>query len=441
VNNGDPLNRLDVVIVGDGYTSGEMSAFAAHAEQFVSGFFVQEPFREYQRYFNITRIDVASAESGADHPDRYPAVYRNTAFDASYYCGGIQRLVCVDPSKVISAISILPPAQRDVVLVLVNDEEYGGSGGSVAVASIHPSSLEIVMHELGHTIGFLADEYGGSTCTIYAEPSEANTTAQSDSSGIKWSMWIDSTTPIPTETNSPGFPGLYQGSKYCDNALYRPTYNSKMRSLYEPFEQINTEQLVRRFYNFASPIDEIAPSGYFLSVTRGQSQTFSVATTMPFSRDLDIAWTVDGQLSGSGPAFTLDTTGFTTGSHLVEVVVRDTTPMVRSDPEQLLSAAASWSVDVTATNQAPVVNAGPDQSIKRSVTGTLNGTVSDDGLPSGSAVTVRWTKVSGPGKVTFGAPNALSTSAKFSVRGTYTLRLTATDGQLSRYDQIRIIVW
>src|SRR5689334_6002111 len=62
-NNGDPANRVNMVILGDGYTSAELGKYAADAENAVTGFFAQEPFKEYQRYFNVFRVDVVSAES------------------------------------------------------------------------------------------------------------------------------------------------------------------------------------------------------------------------------------------------------------------------------------------------------------------------------------------------------------------------------------------
>jgi hypothetical protein len=440
IQNGDPANRLDLVIVGDGYTANEMGAFASQVSQFVAGMFVQDPFREYQRYFNVKRMDIVSPESGADHPEQSPAVFRNTAFDATYNCWGTQRLICVDTSKVITAVSVLPPAQRDIVLVIVNDAQYGGSGGSVPVASIHADSVEIVLHELGHTIGLLGDEYGGSSCVANGEPSEPNVTSQTDPSMIKWNAWIDEETSVPTVTNSPAEPGLYLGSRYCDNVLYRPTYNSKMRSLNLPFDQINSEQMVLRFYDFASPIDSVSPASTYISLAKGAVQNFSVATPTPFSHSLNISWLVDGQLLGTTPGFVLNTSTLAAGSHTVDLVVRDGTSMVRNDPEGLLSEEASWTVDVTAANSAPSVNAGPNKTTLKSTPLTLVGAVDDDGLPSGSPVTVRWTKVSGPGSVSFSASRALVTTVSFSAKGTYKLRLTASDGQLSAFDEVQIVV-
>src|SRR6476661_2799951 len=118
-NNGDPANRVNMVILGDGYTSAELAKYAMDAENAVAGFFAQEPFKEYQRYFNVFRIDVTSAESGADHPEAIPPISKNTAFDAAYNCDNIERLICVDVSKVnaVLANSGIGADRQDIVLV------------------------------------------------------------------------------------------------------------------------------------------------------------------------------------------------------------------------------------------------------------------------------------------------------------------------------------
>jgi hypothetical protein len=107
-----------------------------------------------------------------------------------------------------------------------------------------------------------------------------------------------------------------------------------------------------------------------------------------------------------------------------------------------LSASDTLSVTVYPSgpvNQPPVVNAGPDTSVIFPAAVSLAGSVADDGLP-GSDVTLLWTKDSGPGSVTFGDPGASSTSAAFSVAGTYLLRLTADDGALTAFDTVSVTV-
>jgi hypothetical protein len=95
-------------------------------------------------------------------------------------------------------------------------------------------------------------------------------------------------------------------------------------------------------------------------------------------------------------------------------------------------------------NTAPVVSAGVDQSVALagvSVDATLTATASDDGLPAPAALAYTWSTLppANPA-VTFSNPNALSTRATFTAAGVYTLRLTATDGLLSAFDDVVVTV-
>src|SRR4029077_2297787 len=93
------------------------------------------------------------------------------------------------------------------------------------------------------------------------------------------------------------------------------------------------------------------------------------------------------------------------------------------------------------TNRAPVVNAGADRTITLPATTSLTGTATDDGQPAPPAqLTSTWSKVSGPGTVTFGNANALSTTASFSTAGAYTLRLSASDSALTSTDDVIVTV-
>ncbi|HEX7507829.1 MAG TPA: AGE family epimerase/isomerase, partial [Polyangia bacterium] len=95
---------------------------------------------------------------------------------------------------------------------------------------------------------------------------------------------------------------------------------------------------------------------------------------------------------------------------------------------------------VTTTNTAPVVNAGADRTVTLPSTLPIAGTVTDDGLPTPPALTITWSKTSGPGTATFSPANATTTTVTFSVAGTYVLRLTASDGALSAYDEVQVTV-
>ncbi len=89
-------------------------------------------------------------------------------------------------------------------------------------------------------------------------------------------------------------------------------------------------------------------------------------------------------------------------------------------------------------NTPPVVNAGSDRNTVVGTAVSLDGTVTDDGRPG--PFTSVWSKISGPGTVTFGNASAIDTTASFSSAGTYVLRLTANDGQYTTYDEVTVIV-
>jgi IgA Peptidase M64 len=364
-NNGDPANRVDIVVLGDGYTAAQLPQYAAQVNKFISGLFAQEPFRQYQRYFNVHRVDVTSNQSGAGRD-----VPQDTALGAFYNCSGIQRLVCVDVSAVNDVIrrSALAADLRDVIIVIVNDSEYGGSGGAVAVASTHPEIVELVLHELGHSFGLLADEYDTDPqlCDDTGEPPEPNVTAQTGRNLIKWNSgggpptgWIAPTTAIPT--TAPAAVGLFEGARYCTTGLYRPTFDSKMRSLNRPFEEVNSEQLVKRIYNWVSPIDSSEPLASSINLTANGTQEFRVQTPAPTNDTLKVTWKVDDIEIGSGNLFSLSAVTLDPGSHTVAAVAEDLTPFVRDDPANILTDTRTWRVNVDSALVRPdtMIVSGP----------------------------------------------------------------------------------
>jgi hypothetical protein len=143
-----------------------------------------------------------------------------------------------------------------------------------------------------------------------------------------------------------------------------------------------------------------------------------------------------GTVTFGNPSSLQTTAAFTVaGTYTLRLTVSDSMFSTSDDVVVTVNAAGA-----TPINKAPVVNAGPDQTTTLSAGANLLGSVSDDGLPTGSAVTKTWSKVSGPGNVTFGNASSVTTTATFSVAGTYTLRLTANDSLLSSSDDVVITV-
>jgi RHS repeat-associated protein len=108
--------------------------------------------------------------------------------------------------------------------------------------------------------------------------------------------------------------------------------------------------------------------------------------------------------------------------------------------DSALTAFDEITVAANFANQPPVVNAGPDQTGDTQTPITLSGRVTDDGLPAGTSLTLTWSKVSGPGAVTFANAQSAATSATFSDVGAYVLQLSANDSQLTTNDQVTVQV-
>jgi len=112
-----------------------------------------------------------------------------------------------------------------------------------------------------------------------------------------------------------------------------------------------------------------------------------------------------------------------------------------TDPARRPKLTITYETSQTPSNQAPSVSAGSDLAVTLPASASLDGTVTDDGLPNPpGTVSTGWTRVSGPGTVTFGNASAVDTTASFSAAGTYVLRLTANDGEFTRSDDVSVVV-
>ncbi|GGP57148.1 M64 family metallopeptidase [Saccharothrix coeruleofusca] len=239
---GAPDARFDLVFVGDGYTSAELASYHQHVVSKWEELSAVEPFRSYKQYFNVWQVNVVSAESGVDN-DPALGVNRDTALDMGFWCQGrdtqTERLLCVNQTKANQFAALAP--QADQVIALGNTAKYGGAGGGVATAAgANALAGQIAVHELGHSIGGLADEYDYPYETYTgAEPREPNVTA--DPTGAKWSAYLGQPSP------DGGVVGAYQGARYYKYGLYRPTEDSIMRTLGREFNSIGRDVMVNAF--------------------------------------------------------------------------------------------------------------------------------------------------------------------------------------------------
>ena len=345
---GPPEQRIDLVILGDGYRAQDQDKLSADAQTAAGLVFGLTPFAEYAGLFNVKLIHVTSNQNGADQGS-YGAT-RDTALGANFGCYGIDRLLCVDDAKVLSVAAADVP-EADLVVVLVNDPKYGGSGGPVVVISTQEQALPQLPHEMGHSLGDLADEYtaaypGFPACSPTLDCAEPNVTLRSTRDSLKWKAWVASSTPIPTPAGA-GYDGVgcFDGARYLETGVYRPVDEAcLMRNLSVDFCPVCAEGLVRALWGRVSPIDSLTPPA--TEPVRGCGAiTLSVATPTLTPSSLRFAWSVDGALQAeTRPSFTLEPTAAGGPDRVVTVRISDTTPLVRSDPQAALVETAQWTV-------------------------------------------------------------------------------------------------
>jgi|GEM_PF-3341271 len=151
--------------------------------------------------------------------------------------------------------------EYDMPVVMVNEAESGGSGGTISVLSAHSSSRGIVEHEIGHSVAGLVDEYD--IDYMYYTIEAPNNTAVTNPTNIRWKDWIEVGTQIPTPENmaTDAKVGLFDGSMYQTSGWYRSSYNSLMKSRFRPPGEVNRHEFVLSIYRNVDPIEASQPVG------------------------------------------------------------------------------------------------------------------------------------------------------------------------------------
>ncbi|MGO9348971.1 MAG: IgA Peptidase M64 [Terriglobales bacterium] len=199
---GDPATKVDLLVLGDGYTAGERAKFEKDAHRFMDALFSTSPFREHQKDFNVWGLCPAAEESGVSRPSS--GIYRRSPLGAAYDTFGTERYVLTTENRALRDVASFAP--YEFIEILVNGETYGGGGifNQYAVAAIDNLWAGYVgVHEFGHHFAGLADEYYTSDVAYLppankTEPWEPNVTALLDPTNLKWKDLVTAGTPVPT---------------------------------------------------------------------------------------------------------------------------------------------------------------------------------------------------------------------------------------------------
>ena len=199
---GDPANKVDLLLIGDGYTAEEHDAFIAKAKELTDILFATPPFKDRKDDFNVWAVAPAAALSGVSRPST--GTYRDSPVGATYDAFRSERYILTFDNKSMRRIASSAP--YDFIEILTNSEVYGG-GGIYGLFSTAAANNEWVpylfVHEFGHHFAGLADEYFTSSVAYegpseITEPYEPNVTALLDPDNLKWKHHVAPNTPIPT---------------------------------------------------------------------------------------------------------------------------------------------------------------------------------------------------------------------------------------------------
>lgn len=250
-------NHVDVVILGDGYVAADLESggtYERDAKSAVAELFEVEPFHAYRELFNVYAVYAESFDRGAEARPGEDKL--RTIFDCSFDSPEGRLLVYQREENVIRLAKLAPEA--DIVLVMVNDPRYGGSGGVIwehtpaPCFSSAPKSIHIAVHELGHSLAHLGDEY--------ADPREADLrplpegTQDLPHPNLTRSTCIDVSSPATIAATAkwkhvlalPGAApriGAFEGGYYRESGVFRPQERCKMRASADPFCYVCREEL------------------------------------------------------------------------------------------------------------------------------------------------------------------------------------------------------
>jgi hypothetical protein len=305
--------RINIVIVPDGYSYVNKPVMEAHADALVQYFRQKTPYAEHDSFVNYTLVYAYSRRDGTDQCDcdiivdtamgtRFPDAGDTCGGSGNrclYYGGGCD----TDSTTNIVAAELRAP-HHDETIVMVNTPRYGGCGGARAVYSAGAgSATEIAVHELGHSLAGLADEYGGDPgCGSWA--GEINTSLNPTKGA--WQEWV-------AELGAPR-----EGAQYYNQCIYRPQDNCDMRSLNQPFCAVCNQHWSLVFFGHSrvsptAPLESISPSSP-ASAWVGVPVEFTITTRFAAGPNVtnDVEWSVQGP---SDPEPVPVATGVTSYSH------------------------------------------------------------------------------------------------------------------------------
>lgn len=208
------------------------------------------PFDEFTDSINVYTYWTPSQHGTQRFTNAVPWNDMVTAFGVYCSGNGAFQSAAINTDTKSYALNLLPGARELVPIVMTHDPmnvlraNAGFGFGRVLLSAEDSRAGGVMIHELGHSIGNLWDEYiyDNASGTPAFEPSGANATIVNDPGYVKWSEYIVGSPPVPTPTYYDGY-GLFEGAGSYTVNVFRPTSTSMMRSTSYPFFKVNSRRI------------------------------------------------------------------------------------------------------------------------------------------------------------------------------------------------------
>lgn len=350
-------NRINLVILPDGYTALQQVRFVQNADTIRKNAFKYPPLKEYINFFNAYCIQVPSVDSGVNHPrtatdvtETDPVTLVDNYFGSTFDNGGVHRALVVGKGSVVASVLASNIPDYDLAFVLSNTKMYGGTGGKYATGTMNPASVKIAVHEFGHSFAGLADEYWAGTVFAAEKP---NMTANNDPATVKWMNWL-------------GFKktGIYAHGTAADaKDWYKPHEDCMMEYLDTVLCPVCKQTFVDRIYSMINPIDKAIPDVTTTVAATGASLPFHIDLIKPIPNTFTISWTLNGSpISFSDTFANITDAMLSAGLNELKIFATDTTALSRSYlPGKGYQFSASWMINKSPTgiiNTSGAANSG-----------------------------------------------------------------------------------
>ena len=234
--NGPSAEKVDLLIMGDGYTADEITKFQADVNRMTGILFSASPFTARKNDFNVRALNIVSQESGISDPRS--GSWKNTALGLSFNALDLDRYVLTFEEKTVRDLAAAAPC--DFLILLFNDSKYGGGGIYnlwLTCSSDAARAPYVLVHEFGHLFAGLADEYYSSDVAYEnfesepEEPWEPNVTALINPEKLKWRNLLEGSTPLPTPWSKEEYDRINSGQGNGGNGSNALSADQKTRKL------------------------------------------------------------------------------------------------------------------------------------------------------------------------------------------------------------------